>query len=85
MGSNLNGVLGLNQSEEALRHVGAPQLITSLSSISQIATGRSHSVAIDVGKKVYGWGNSFEGAIGLRDAKTSCLPKEINVDDNRVI
>lgn len=76
MGSNINGVLGLNKTEEALRHVVAPQLITSLFCISHISTGRSHTIAIDVTKKVFSWGNSFEGAIGVRDINSSCAPKE---------
>lgn len=66
MGFNMHGVLGLSQGEFQLRHVVSPQLIPNLYCIEAIATGKSHTLALDMAKKVYAWGNSENGAIGVR-------------------
>ena len=64
----------------------APQLVASLSCIITIATGRRHSTALDVCRKVYGWGRQESGAIGIR-INESHNPSEIVIahDDNSVI
>jgi alpha-tubulin suppressor-like RCC1 family protein len=63
MGSNDEGVLGLgfNQSLTQLK----PVLINGISKIEQIATGRLHSLALDSKGKVFGWGTTKNGAIGI--------------------
>ena len=78
MGSNINGVLGLSNSEAMVKHVTAPQLITNLSGISQISTGRSHTLALDFSSKVFGWGRSDTGAIGIR-VTCSSYPSEFDI------
>lgn len=60
-------------------------MITNLYCISSISTGRSHTIAIDVTKKVFAWGNSFEGAIGVRDINSSSTPKEFKISGRNII
>ena len=64
-----------------------PQLIQSLQCIVQIATGRAHTVAIDVRREVYGWGKSESGALGVRVA-CQHLPSAISLglgDNDQVV
>jgi len=42
-------------------------LIQSLKEITHITTGLSHSLAIDSNNRVFGWGKSDNGAIGIRE------------------
>ena len=68
MGSNQFGVLGLSAGDDVLKAVTQPQLIPNLQCVIQIASGRAHTVALDVRREVYAWGRSDNGAIGLRMA-----------------
>ena len=68
MGSNVHGVLGLGKGEDVLSAVTQPQLVPGLQCIIQIASGRVHSLALNVKREVYAWGRSDNGAIGLRMA-----------------
>ena len=74
MGFNEHGVLGLNQSDKTLRHISSPQLIQNLYCVEQIATGGSHSLALDITKTVYAWGNPDNGAIGVRTPVSTLHP-----------
>jgi X-linked retinitis pigmentosa GTPase regulator len=56
MGINHYGVLGLGVNDMKLSNVTEPQLITTLSSIAQLATGRAHSLALAADRKIYAWG-----------------------------
>lgn len=45
-----------------------------------MATGDSHTLALDITKTVYAWGNQEKGAIGVRDSPDdSHTPKELHV------
>ena len=79
MGFNNYGVLGLGQGEFQLAHVGSPQLIQGLYCIEQIATGSGHTLALDMAKKVYAWGNPENGAIGPTYLSSTCLPVELSI------
>ena len=68
MGSNQHGVLGLGKGEDILKAVTQPQLVPDLQCVVEIASGRAHTLALDVQREVYGWGRSDNGAIGLRMA-----------------
>ena len=46
--------------------------------VSQISAGKDHSLAIR-GSKVFGWGNSKEGQLGLPVPKNYNSPQELNV------
>ena len=85
MGFNENGVLGLGKSEQELRHTSSPQLVQNIYCISAVATGDSHSLALDVTKTVYAWGNSEKGAIGVREnPDDNHTPKELHVHSKQV-
>lgn len=71
MGSNHYGVLGLSVDERNLKNVTEPQLITTLSSITQIASGRAHSLALAANRSIYAWGRQENGALSIRIACTS--------------
>ena len=49
-----------------------------------MATGRAHSIALDVRREVYGWGRSDNGVIGLRMAtpehQSHPMPLNLNLD-----
>jgi len=49
-----------------LASVTEPQLITTLSSITQLATGRAHTLALAANRTIYAWGRQDNGAISLR-------------------
>ena len=68
MGSNEHGVLGLGKADHVLKSVTQPQLVPNLQCVIQVASGRTHSIALDVRREVYGWGRSDNGVIGLRMA-----------------
>ena len=68
MGSNQYGVLGLGKGEDVLHAVTQPQLIPNLQCIVDIASGRAHTLALDVHREIFAWGRSESGAIGLRMA-----------------
>ncbi len=71
--------LGLGQGEFQLAHVASPQLIQGLYCIEQIATGSGHTLALDMAKKVYAWGNPENGAIGPTYLSSTCLPVELSI------
>lgn len=49
-----------------------------LSGVKKISAGKDHSLAI-CGTKVYGWGNSKEGQLGLLIQRHYYRPQELNV------
>ena len=84
MGKNSNGVLGLGKGDDVLQAVTQPQLVPNLQCVIQIASGRVHSVALDVKRDVFAWGRSDNGAIGLRMAtpmnQSQPMPLNLNLD-----
>lgn len=63
MGSNVDGKLGLNNSE--IRSVNVPTLVDGICNIIKVGAGNAHSVALGSDGKAYTWGQSFYGALGL--------------------
>lgn len=78
MGRNQHGVLGLGMEETSLNAVTQPQLVQSLQCIVQIATGKAHTIAIDVKRQAYGWGKSENGALGVRKA-CQHMPQTVDI------
>ena len=60
-GRNNSGQLGLDTSTS---YYTAPTRITSLSSISKIAAGTVHSLALNSSGRVYAWGDNSAGRLG---------------------
>lgn len=71
MGSNINGKLGLGQSQFDLKAVYLPTLVESLVSctVSSVACGPEHTVATNRQGEVYAWGLNTKGMLGI--GKTS--------------
>ena len=72
MGSNIEGVLG--HSEISMKHLQTPSLIKTLKDIKQVSAGKLHSLALDHQGKVFGWGTTTNGAIGVRITSSQYCP-----------
>lgn len=46
--------------------------------IAYVCCGHSHVMAIDVGGRLYGWGDGDKGALGLGDGKARIFPVPIS-------
>ena len=54
MGSNTEGKLGIG--EKTMKYSNVPCLVESLTNITKVACGMSHTLAINSQGQVFGWG-----------------------------
>ncbi|KAJ0257754.1 hypothetical protein HA466_0085680 [Hirschfeldia incana] len=83
-GAGTDGQLGTAKLQD--EHL--PQLLslTSLASISMLACGGAHVIALTSGSgKVLTWGRGSSGQLGHGDILDSTLPKPVSFFDNRVV
>lgn len=78
-GSNEGGQLGLDNKQYAFSDcVKKPTLVESLSKanvfVTQIACGETHSIVLTKDSKVFGWGMSMYGQLGLGFSADSFEP-----------
>jgi alpha-tubulin suppressor-like RCC1 family protein len=59
-------------------------LIESISNISKISTGYSHSMIISNGK-AYSFGNNIEGKLGLGNTNSKNIPTEIQGTNQNLV
>ena len=62
-GSNENGQLGLSDNNDK----NEPKLISSINSISQIATGNQYSLVLSINGQIYSFGSNSWRQLGLGD------------------
>src|SRR5262249_12731361 len=70
-GSNSQGQIGQPSS---VASSATPVTIALAVSLTQIATGGSHSLALDADGVVYAWGNNLLGQLGVGDVKARYSP-----------
>ncbi|ESQ34348.1 hypothetical protein EUTSA_v10007854mg [Eutrema salsugineum] len=82
-GAGTDGQLGTAKLQD--EHL--PQLLslTSLASISMLACGGAHVIALTSGGKVLTWGRGNSGQLGHGDILNTCLPKPVSFFDDYVI
>ncbi|CAA7036186.1 unnamed protein product [Microthlaspi erraticum] len=82
-GAGTDGQLGTAKLED--EHL--PQLLslTSLASISTLACGGAHVIALTSGGKVLSWGRGSSGQLGHGDILNTLLPKPVSFFDDYVI
>lgn len=74
-GSNTNGQLGTGDTTRALHPVPADtSSIPDGRTVTSIDTAQVHSAAVLDDGSVYGWGNNFNGQLGLGNWTTSLVP-----------
>jgi alpha-tubulin suppressor-like RCC1 family protein len=82
-GAGTDGQLGTTKLQDEL----LPQLLslTSLPSISMLACGGAHVIALTSGGKVFTWGRGSSGQLGHGDILNITLPKLVSFFDDSVI
>ncbi|CAN7094252.1 unnamed protein product [Brassica rapa subsp. narinosa] len=82
-GAGTDGQLGTAKLKD--EHI--PQLLslTSLASISMLACGGAHVIALTSGGKVLTWGRGNSGQLGHGDMLDSSLPKPVSFFDDYVV
>ncbi|XP_010460227.1 PREDICTED: ultraviolet-B receptor UVR8-like [Camelina sativa] len=82
-GAGTDGQLGTAKLQDEL----LPQLLslTSLPSISMLACGGAHVIALTSGGKVFTWGRGSSGQLGHDDSLSTSLPKPVSFFDDYVI
>jgi regulator of chromosome condensation len=80
MGSNTKGVLAQTCEQSVV-----PMHIAQLSNIAHIATGAEHALAVDRTGRVYGWGSTEFGQIGVAPKHGSIkLPQVIPLQNQDI-
>ncbi len=74
-GENENYELGLGDNDNRQ----TPQRIDALAGqqIEEICTAEMHTFGITTDRRVYGWGNNYNGELGLGDVSERSLPEEV--------
>ncbi|KFK44621.1 hypothetical protein AALP_AA1G282600 [Arabis alpina] len=82
-GAGTDGQLGTT----TLQDEYLPKLLslTSLPSISMLACGGAHVIALTSGGKVFTWGRGNSGQLGHGDIINTCLPKPVSFFNDYVI
>ncbi|XP_023645360.1 ultraviolet-B receptor UVR8 isoform X2 [Capsella rubella] len=82
-GAGTDGQLGTDKLQD--EHL--PQLLSliSLPSISMLACGGAHVIALTSGGKVFTWGRGSSGQLGHGDILSTSLPKPVSFFDDCVI
>jgi alpha-tubulin suppressor-like RCC1 family protein len=83
MGSNTDGVLGLG-SARGDQFQTSPQKIKGLHEVTAVSAGKTHNLAVDTHGKVYGWGCTSSGAIGVQLNMTQVYPQVIKMNGKRI-
>jgi alpha-tubulin suppressor-like RCC1 family protein len=72
-GDNVFGQLGLNDTDNR----SSPVQIGALTTWSQIASGRSFSLAIKTDGTLWSWGRNNYGKLGLNDTASRSTPVQV--------
>ncbi|VVB00111.1 unnamed protein product [Arabis nemorensis] len=82
-GAGTDGQLGTAKLQD--EHLPKLLSLTSLPSISMLACGGAHVIALTSGGKVMTWGRGNAGQLGHGDILNTCLPKLVSFFDDYVI
>jgi alpha-tubulin suppressor-like RCC1 family protein len=75
-GRNSDGELGIGSATPT--SVPIPTLITGLPSMSAIAAGLTHSLALAADETVWAWGSNGDGQLGINSTDAQLLPVQID-------
>ncbi|NOQ32069.1 MAG: hypothetical protein GQ570_13205 [Helicobacteraceae bacterium] len=81
-GSGSYGQLGLNDENSSK---STPQYVSSLSNIIAVGTGTYTSFAIDSSYKLWSWGNSGQGQLGLGDTVSRNAPTDTGLTNAKAV
>ncbi len=77
-GSNIDSALGLGPDEWGIgEYRREPVQVPGLSSITQVAAGDAHGLALAGDGTVYSWGRNFNGVLGVGDRESRYSPVKV--------
>ena len=70
MGSNSEGRLGTGATGNETRICKVPTLVDGIQNIVKVSCGTSHTLALSADGRVFAWGQSFYGALGITEQRS---------------